>query len=181
MIYGYSWYLNQMADNWGGLVVNNYEAVMPLPWKKKYGVYYIYQPFLTAQLGLFGNIPDGNLLRKCLKSIPSRFRLIELPLNYDNDFPVKGFGIYQRKNYVLELSFPYEVLKKNYRDNNTRNIKKSEGYGSTVQKGIALNLVIDLAREAGQIAANESEKLIRLSEILEKKNSIKSYGIYSKN
>jgi hypothetical protein len=181
MIYGYSWYLNQMADNWGGLVVNNYEAVMPLPWKKKYGVYYIYQPFLTAQLGLFGNIPDGNLLRKCLKSIPSRFRLIELPLNYDNDFPVKGFGIYQRKNYVLELSFPYEVLKKNYRDNNTRNIKKSEGYGSTVQKGIALNLVIDLAREAGQIAANESEKLIRLSEILEKKNSIKSYGICSKN
>ncbi|WP_315816464.1 hypothetical protein [Paraflavitalea speifideaquila] len=44
LIYGYSFYLDKMADNWDGLVLNNYEAVMPLPWKKKWGIYYLAHP-----------------------------------------------------------------------------------------------------------------------------------------
>ena len=55
LIYGYSTYLDAMANNWDALVSGDYELVMPLPWRKKYGVYYLYQPFLTACLGVFGN------------------------------------------------------------------------------------------------------------------------------
>ena len=41
LIYGYSWYLDTTAGNWDGLVSGDYEAVMPLPLKKKifYPVY----------------------------------------------------------------------------------------------------------------------------------------------
>ncbi len=44
-----------MAKQWDALVWNDYEAVMPLTWNRKYGIAYLYQPFLTAQLGVFGN------------------------------------------------------------------------------------------------------------------------------
>ena len=54
LIYAYSYYLDGMADNWDALVLNDYEVVMPLPWRKKFGFYYLYQPAFTAQLGLFG-------------------------------------------------------------------------------------------------------------------------------
>ena len=50
-IYAYAWYLDIVADNWSVLVLDDYDAVMPLPWKIKYGIKYITQPFFTQQLG----------------------------------------------------------------------------------------------------------------------------------
>ena len=35
LIYGYSFYLDHMAKNWDGLILGDYEVVMPLPWNKK--------------------------------------------------------------------------------------------------------------------------------------------------
>src|SRR5688572_10861129 len=54
LIYGYSYYLDHMAKQWDGLVLNDYEAVMPLIWRKKYGILYCYQPPFTQQCGWFG-------------------------------------------------------------------------------------------------------------------------------
>jgi len=42
-----------MADQWDALVLNDYEAVMPLTWNKKYGIHYLFQPFFCASLGVF--------------------------------------------------------------------------------------------------------------------------------
>src|SRR3954466_15915014 len=86
LIYAYSDYLDQMAGDWDGLVYGEYEAVMPLPWRKKYGIYYLYQPFLPAQLGLFGNTIGPHLLSGFLKAIPEKFRLWEFSLNHRNVF-----------------------------------------------------------------------------------------------
>ena len=74
LIYAYSFYLDTMADNWDALVLNDYEAVMPLTWKKKYGIYYLYQSFLVAQSGLFGEMIDAKLQDSFLKAIPGKFR-----------------------------------------------------------------------------------------------------------
>ena len=50
LIYSFSWYLDHMTANWDGLVLGDYEAVMALTWKEKFGIRYLYQPFLTAML-----------------------------------------------------------------------------------------------------------------------------------
>src|SRR5215203_6156794 len=81
LIYGTTVYLDHMAGKWDALVLNDYEAVMPLPWRKKWGINYIYQPFLTAQLGLFGNHITAKLLEAFLDAIPAKFKLWEFPLN----------------------------------------------------------------------------------------------------
>ena len=52
-IYAYSWYLDIVATNWDILVLNDYEAVMPLPWRQKYFIKYMYPPAWTQQLGVF--------------------------------------------------------------------------------------------------------------------------------
>lgn len=74
LLYAYSFYLDQMATNWDALVLNNYEYVMPLTWRKKYTIYYLYQPFLTAQLGVFGNNLTAELLEAFLNEIPKKFK-----------------------------------------------------------------------------------------------------------
>jgi hypothetical protein len=55
LIYGLSFYLDAItAGQWDGLVLDEYRAVMPLTWNRKFGFYYLYQPFCTPCLGVFG-------------------------------------------------------------------------------------------------------------------------------
>ena len=60
-IYAYSFYLDTMAKHWDALILNDYEAVMPLTWNKKYGIAYLYQPFFTASLGIFSSEPNATI------------------------------------------------------------------------------------------------------------------------
>lgn len=84
LVYAYSWYLDTMTGEWDGLVLGNYEMVFPLTWRKKYGIYYLYQPAFTPQLGLFGNDLTPEIVNQALSSIPSKFKLIEISLNEGN-------------------------------------------------------------------------------------------------
>ena len=38
LIYAASVYLDHMADNWDGFIADDYRLVMPVPWRKKYGI-----------------------------------------------------------------------------------------------------------------------------------------------
>ena len=58
LIYSSVDYLNAMADNWHGLVIDDYTAVMALPWKTKLGIRYGYMPPFMQQSGLIGDIGD---------------------------------------------------------------------------------------------------------------------------
>ena len=56
LIYTTSVYLNQLSEQWNGLVLNDYETIMPLPWKKKAGIRYCYTPPFIQQLGITGGL-----------------------------------------------------------------------------------------------------------------------------
>lgn len=181
LIYAYSFYLDAMADHWDAVVLNDYEAVMPLPWRKKFGIYYLYQPFLTAQLGLFGNNINTALLENFLEKIPSKFKLWEFPLNQDNIFQLNHFNLYQRTNYVLDLEEPYDVLFNNYRENIRRNIKKCFQYGCYVKKDVDINKIIELNKlQTKGTSEKEYQNFSRLFELLKNRDAAISYGVYSK-
>jgi len=147
LIYPTSDYLDHLADHWDGLVLNDYEAVMPLPWRKKFGFKYCYQPFLTAQLGVFGKMINDLLVAQFLKAIPAQFKLIECSLNFANLFAIPEFNPYERTNFVLDLSPAYEILSASYRENVHRNIQKSIKFGCRVSKDVTIQSVIELAKQ----------------------------------
>lgn len=126
-VYAQSWYLDCVAENWGALVLNDYEAVMPLPYKRKFGIFYVYPPYFTQQLGVFsvGNL-DEELIEAFLHKIPKKFKLKELYLNSHNAVP-QSWESSQRLNLVLPLSgISYEQLQAGYKKQIHRNIKKAE-------------------------------------------------------
>lgn len=145
LIYAYSTYLDGMCTNWDALVLNDYEAVMPLPWRSKYGISYLYQPALTAQLGLFGNHISSNLLERFLQTIPSKFKYLDFPLNYNNVFPVK-FPLFLRMNYILDLNRDYEEIYKNYTPNLKPVIKKNSKYIDNIKADIAIEEIIGISK-----------------------------------
>jgi hypothetical protein len=180
LIYAYSFYLDHMADNWDALILDDYMAVMPLPWRKKIGIHYLYQPSFTAQLGVFGNNISADLFEKFLNSVPSKFKLWEFPFNQHNLFQIKNFNLYQRTNYALSLNRPYEILYDNYRENVKRNIKKSIQYGCYVRTGIDVTSIIKLAKQQpNAVAENEFQKFEKLYHLLKEKSAVKSYGVFS--
>jgi Acetyltransferase (GNAT) domain len=180
LIYAYSFYLDHMADHWDGLVLNDYEAAMPLPWRKKSGIYYLYQPFLIAQLGLFGNRIDASLLQQFLKTVPPKFKLWEFPLNQQNLFSLPDFNLYERVNYVLPLNQSYELLYQSYRENIRRNIRKSVQYGCYAKTDIAIEAIIELSAQQSKNNSEEGlQKFSKLYQLLKLKSAAKTYGIFS--
>ena len=51
--YARTWYLDVVSPGWEALVADDYDCIMPLPRKRRYGLAYLVQPPLTQQLGVF--------------------------------------------------------------------------------------------------------------------------------
>jgi hypothetical protein len=180
LIYAYSFYLDHMAKHWDALVLNDYEAVMPLTWKKKYGICYLYQPFLTAQLGIFGSQITGKIVSSFINSIPRKFQLVEIALNHAN-LDSSQVDLQLRMNYVLDMNHPIEFLQQQYRENIKRNIKKSLQVGCTITKDFAVDKVIELALQQMRGYDKESfenvERFRKLYSFLYTKKMATTYGI----
>lgn len=183
LIYGYSWWLDQMAQHWDGLVLNDYEAVMPITWNKKFGIAYLYQPFLTAQLGIFGHNIDAVLVESFLNSIPSQFRYWDIYLNHGNVFSLEKYELYQRRNFVLDLDRSYEKIYTSYRDNIKRNSRKAEQLGCKpvinfdVEKMIAL--AIEQMKTYSKESAENTARFRNLYNYLHSRQQAITYGILS--
>ncbi len=131
IFYSYSWYLDMCTSSWDALVLDDYRAVMPLPYRKKYGIKYIFQPFFIQQLGVFSSDRLANdLTAEFLNTIPPHFRYAAFNLNIYNRLPqnhqaIRGHGI----THELDLILPYERIRQNYSGNTKRNIRKAEKKG----------------------------------------------------
>ena len=183
LVYAYSFYLDAMAKNWDAMVLNDYEAVMPLTWNKKYSIHYLYQPPFTACLGVFGNPLTAEMVNEFLKAIPAKFKYWDIYFNPGNLFKLQDFDLYERMNYVLSLNDSYEKLHDTFRENIKRNIKKSEQLLLNINKDIAIAEVITLAREQvsnAELTDDDLTRFEKLFQLLYGKQKATTYGVYTK-
>ena len=185
LIYAYSFYLDTMAKHWDALVLNDYEAVMPLTWNKKYGIAYLYQPFFTASLGVFGNMLNAVLVNDFLKAIPTKFLYWDIYLNSANSFSLKDFALYERVNYVLPLNDLYENLFANFRDNIKRNIKKAVQLNCVVKKDIPVDDVIALTKNQSKnfspVTTDDFNNIKNIYQQLQQQKKAIAYGSFLPN
>ena len=183
LVYGFSFYLDHMARHWDALVLNDYEAVLPLTWNKKYSIYYLYQPFLCAQLGVFGNAITKERLQQFLEVIPRKFRYWDISLNHQNRLPV-SYPLTERVNYVLDLSPGYDELYKGYRDTTKRNIRKAVQLQCRTERNIEAAAVIELAAQQLKTYADikiDFENFSQLYALLQAQQKATTYGIIGAN
>jgi len=125
LIYGRSFYLDTMSRNWSALVLNDYDAVMPLTWNRKFGISYLYQPPFTAQLGMFfkKNL-DGNILENFIRHTKLHFRFCEIHLNFANS----TIGGRLRANYILSLKNTYPEIRHGYKKRLLENLREADSH-----------------------------------------------------
>lgn len=130
LIYALSGYLNRLCDNWSGVVVNDYEAVMPIPWRKKYGIRYIYEAPFIQQLGIFSPLPlpDYGKLQAAIYTF-SRYG------RYRFNYHDKVDNATSLTNYTLSLKDNYNTFSERFSEDVHQNIRQAASSGLVYTEG----------------------------------------------
>jgi len=170
LIYARSFYLDAMAENWSALVAGDYQYVMPLTWNKKVGFKYLYQPYFTKSLGVFGNSRHSFEISSFLNAIPDMFRYWDIDLNENNFVSTDIRKLHQRarRNYILSLVNDYELISQQYKRLANRMMKKAIEGQVQIVRGESPALIIqlyqrDYANRHGRISGIIYEKLTSCS------------------
>jgi hypothetical protein len=179
LVYGMSWYLDIVCPNWDALVSDDYEAVMPLPWKQKLGIKYVYHPLFAQQLGVFYKHEADDQIYTFLEHIPFNFMKYETSLNFLNH--IKQLSLNIRTNHILSLNKPYPELLKACNENTRRNIKKALKSDFDYSDSIKLNDFIQLKKEnlAASLKESEIDRLSKLITFLVENKYANIVGVYN--
>ena len=124
LLYGYTWYLDIVCDRWDVLVLGDYVAVMPVPWRKKHGIKYVYQPLWVLQLGIFSMKENVDEL-EFVTALKTRYKFVELRLNAGNSLDKLTSKSYVNQFQYLDLNDSHQQILKNFNRNRKRELKKA--------------------------------------------------------
>ena len=183
-IYGFSWYLDIVAENWDALVLEDYDAVMPIPWRKKYSIKYVYPPFWLLQLGIYSKeVVDEN---EFLIHLLDKFTYLDLRMNKANSFGM--FHQFLRKKEYQELSLEKEYVSivGDFKKDRKKDLQKANKFDLTEKWNDDYSHLIQLFKEnVGKRTPNINEKdyqtLERLIVACLEKNKGEILSIYDKN
>ena len=153
-VYALSWFLDLITENqWEALVVGDYDFIMPVPFRKKYGIRYTYRPNFCQQLGVFAKESnlDPLLLEKFIQELLLKYKHIHYPLNHANiGFESNKVHLKKRTNLVLDLDGTYQTIFENYSGNLKKNLQKAEKANLIMGNNVEADEIITSYKNAWQ-------------------------------
>jgi len=181
-IYACTWQLDRAATRWDALVLGDYEFVMPLPFRKKMGIRYLYQPLFSQQLGIYPT-PDKKISELFYAYLDKHFRYVELNLNAGNISAknITSTTFSARKNYLLSLGESYQNIVSFYSKNTRRNIAKADKNYLSLVEGIRLETYLEfkLQNLAPGVKRSDINTLKSMIAYGQYKGFGEIYGVYS--
>lgn len=156
-IFAFSWYLDVTCDNWDALILNDYDAVMPIPWRRKYFITYVYQPLWILELGIYSKIKIKE--DDFLNILFQKFKFVELRLNFENK--ISNFKQFKRERMmqVISLKNDYDSILRKYNRNRKRELKKAKEHQLTEDwKGKIDHLINLFKNNVGNRVSEISDK-----------------------
>lgn len=179
LIYAYSWYLNLVCKSWDAIIYGDYEYVLPIPIRSKFGINYVYQPYFAQQLGIFP-IPPEKIQESFSNELFNQFRLINYQINAQlNKNNFLSFNLAERVNLVLSLNHNYETIYKKYTPHTKRNINKAKQCDIEVSRNILMDDYFSSFESRYPVASNEMNHLKELVKFSKKNGTGEFYGVFS--
>lgn len=177
-VYAFSWFLDRAAKHWDALVWGDYEFVMPLTFKRKLGITYLYQPTFCQQLGIFPE-PPKQIVEKFAQNISEKFRYIQIQVTplINSENPGQ-FTITGKTNLVLPLMSSYDELAREFSQNTRRNIARAKKEGLSIVRGLNPADYIAAKKDADRVKS-KLQTFDTLSQIISFSLSESTGTIYS--
>jgi len=177
-IYGYSGWLDIASPDWCALVSDNYDFVMPLLVKKKFGISYIAPAKFTQQIGLFSAFEiSSEIIFAFINSIPEKYKYLTIHFNSGNK--ISSEYISEKPNHLLNLNASYEALKKGVSANTKRNIKKVKPLNLILDKEVSVEEAVSLKtnNNINSLSNNDLSVLKNIIRFAKNRFVLKIYGI----
>lgn len=168
-IYAFSWYLDIVCESWDALIDEDYKTVFPLTQRRKFGIWYLHQPFFTQQLGVYSVMHiTPEIVNAFLEAIPAKYLLAEINLNAFNKPDKKKWQVVENLNHELDLIEPYNSIRKNYSQNTVRNIGRAVNHNVSISSSIKPEDIVEMfrqnkGREIKQLREKDYKRFIRLT------------------
>lgn len=146
-VYAFSWYLDISSEGWDALVWGNYEFVMPLTLRKKWGITYLIQPCESQQLGIFPT-PPADVLKRFWEEIFRLYKYAAISLNSEN-FPnisLAEIEIKPRQNFLLNLNQSYQNTFSHFSPYSRRHLRRALKNELTISENISIHDYIEFKK-----------------------------------
>lgn len=180
LIYGYSWYLDVVAQQWDGLVQGDYERVMPLPYRNTLGVEYIYMPPACPQLGVFSlGQMSADTMEHFFNAIPSRFKSVNITLN---KFNIAQQHCSSKTLLCMDLMSDYDHVVKGFSTETRAAIAAAENNGLQLKAHISIDDFAEFyGRNGGSLDQYSSMRLVSLCKTLLNLKIAEVLAVYSRD
>ena len=171
-------------DSWNALVSQDYEAVMPLPTRKKGVLKYVYSPFFLPQMGIFSEHEiTGEETDAFFKEISRHYVLADVLLNEKNGIQ-KTDNTTHFVSHITSLQPSYNELYSQFHENTKRNIKVGGKMRCriTVGEESVADIITLFRANRGQgsnvhFQEEDYARLSQLADYLLKNNLLEVYGV----
>lgn len=186
ILYAYSWYLDTVSPDWQALVLaenDQWQAVMPLPCRKKWGLNVVQQPFFCQLLGVFSHSSADfqHVSNVLLAEVTTAFRYIS---TYSGRFAAptvfpEVLKVTHGTNWVLSLHQPYPVLFQNYTRDRRLNLKRAHKFYWEAQQSTDIEPLIELFKKnhatqiEGGVAESAYDLLRNVTALLAQKKALR--------
>lgn len=162
-VYAYSWYLDSVCDSWEVLVLNDYKAVMPIPFLRlKRNLYFkkIIQPLFCQQLGVFSFEENTDLENTFLEEL---IKLSPVKYNFNSNNFYKKDKI---TNYEIDLTDTYSNIRSHY--SKSRRYRVNQAYKNELEiiEENNPNGLVQIAKENYNISAYKNPVFNRLKKTI---------------
>ncbi|AEI46462.1 GNAT family N-acetyltransferase [Runella slithyformis] len=186
ILYAYSWYLDTISPDWQALVLaknDQWQTVMPLPCRKKWGLNVVQQPFFCQLLGVFTHpsVDFQEASNALLTELTASFCYIS---TYSGRFAEhtifpEGLKVTNATNLILPLHCPYSVLFQNYTRDRQLNLKRAKNFNWASQQSTDIEPLIQLFSEnhatqiEGGVAGSSFDLLRNVTALLAQKKALR--------
>lgn len=113
-------FLDEVSEKkWFLLVYKDYEAIMPVCYRRKFGFYFILMPKICQQLGVFSLSDDPEINMLFYDFLKTNFPVVIYSFNKENNFNIP---LKTKVSYILQKG-NYASIKKNYSVHRRRNVR----------------------------------------------------------
>ncbi len=170
---------------WHAAIKDDYTAVLPLPYRQKFGFSYLYTPFFLPQMGIYAESPiNSSDTLMFFNIIPRKFFQVDLLFQKGDDITKLPDNHLVFTSHELDLKGPFDALWDGFSQNTRRNIKSAEKHFLTFEKneGLVEEIIQLFKNNRGKDQAvhykdRDYQTLLRAANFLLKQGNLDVVGV----
>lgn len=169
--------LDFLCEKWELLIYGDYDFVMPIPIKNKFGFRVVLQPLFCQQLGVFSSKLDREIEQKFLLFLNKNYTIYQYAFNSENDFEDQSSF---KSNYIISKT-NYQLLRKRYFKGRKSAVKSAKNLyvENLVLNDETLSFIKNYT--LGLPKASDFEFFIQYLDFLQSKKYLKLFGAFLEN